>query len=241
MGRPVEVARGVFHLRLGVFGQVSNAYIWISERGPVVIDAGPPGAGQAIIDALTALGYRPQDVVALLVTHGDFDHVGGLAALKRWCYAPVVAAEGDVPLIQGDVDHRTRLQAHSAAGRLVVAVAGAFTHMMGTPEPVKVDVVLTQTCDTTFGGLRPVPTPGHTAGHTCFLAPQSAILFAGDAILNNRGLSLPISIATEDMDLARRSIKQLAALDFDVACFGHGRPIARNADQQVRQFAASLY
>jgi glyoxylase-like metal-dependent hydrolase (beta-lactamase superfamily II) len=240
MGRPVEVARGVFHLRLGVFGQVSNAYIWISERGPVVIDAGPPGAGQAIIDALAALGYRPQDVVALLVTHGDFDHVGGLAALKRWSYAPVVAAEAEVPLIEGRVDHRSRLQARSLGGRLVTAVAGAATRLLGTPAPATVDLVLTPASETTLGGLRPIPTPGHTAGHTCFLAPQSGILFAGDAILNNRGLSLPISIATEDMDLARRSIKQLAALDFDVACFGHGRPIARNADQQVRQFAASL-
>ncbi|MFQ5855685.1 MAG: MBL fold metallo-hydrolase [Anaerolineae bacterium] len=240
MDRPTEIARGVFHLPLGFLGQIANGYIWISERGPVVIDAGPPGSGQTIIDALTTLGYAPKDVVALLVTHGDFDHVGGLLALKRWCYAPVVAAEGEVPLIEGRVDHRTRLRTESVAGRLAAALAGVLTRVIGMPDPVTVDVVLNHESDTTLGRLRPIPTPGHTAGHTSFLTPESDILFAGDAILNNRGLSLPFQIATEDPDQARKSIKQLAALDFDVACFGHGPPMTRNADQQVRRFAASL-
>lgn len=181
MSRPVEVAHGVFHLPLGILGQIANGYLWISESRPVVIDAGPPGAGQTIIDALTALSYGPRDVVVLLMTHGDFDHAGGLAALKRWCDAPVVAAEGDVGLIEGRVDHRTRLQVHSAVGRVVAAVAGVFTRLLGRPEPVTVDVVLTPTSDTTPGGLRPIPTPGHTAGHTCFLAPPPGVLFAGDA------------------------------------------------------------
>ncbi|RME44289.1 MAG: MBL fold metallo-hydrolase [Chloroflexi bacterium] len=238
--RPQEIAPGVFHLRLGFRGQVSNGYIWISERGPVVIDAGPPGAGQAIIDALTALGYRPQHLVALVATHGDFDHVGGLAALKRWSYAPVIAAEADVPLIEGRVNHRTRLHPRSISQRVMAAVAGLATRVMGSPEPVTVDLVLTPASDVTLGGLRPIPTPGHTAGHTSFLAPEAGVLFTGDAILNNRGLSLPIAIATEDMDQARRSIRHLATFSFNVACFGHGSPITQNADEKIRRFAESL-
>lgn len=240
MGRPVEVARGVFRLPLGFLGQVANAYIWISQRGPVVIDAGPPGAGQTIIDALTTLGYGPQNVVALLVTHGDFDHVGGLAALKRWSYAPVVAAEGEVPLIEGRVDHRSRIRPRSATERLMATVSGLLTRVAGRPEPVTVDLVLSPASETTLGGLRPVPTPGHTAGHTCFLTPESGILFTGDAMLNNGRLSLPMAIATEDMGQAKRSIKQLAMLSFEVACFGHGPPIKKNADEKVRRFAESL-
>lgn len=240
MGRPVEVTRGVFRLPLGFLGQVANAYIWISQRGPVVIDAGPPGAGQTIIDALIALGYGPQNVVALLVTHGDFDHVGGLADLKRWSYAPVVAAEAEVPLIEGRVDHRLRMRPRSVREHLMAAIASLLTRIAGTPEPVTVDLVLTPASETTLGGLRPAPTPGHTAGHTCFLAPESGILFTGDAILNNRRLSLPIAIATEDMDQAKRSIKQLSGLSFDIACFGHGQPITQRADEQIRRFAESL-
>lgn len=240
MPRPVEVAHGVYHLPLGFRGQVANGYIWISERGPVVIDAGPPGAGQTIINALTALGYGPQNVIALLVTHGDFDHVGGLADLKRWSYAPVIAAQGEVALIEGRVDHRTRLRRDSVVERLMAAVAGLFTRIAGTPEPVTVDLVLTPAGGTTLGGLRPVPTPGHSTGHTSFLAPQAGILFTGDAILNNRRLSLPLSMATEDMDLAKESVRRLAGLRFDVACFGHGPPITERADERVRRFAESL-
>ncbi|MFQ5595106.1 MAG: MBL fold metallo-hydrolase [Anaerolineae bacterium] len=240
MGRPVEVAHGVFRLPLGFRGQVANGYIWVSQRGPVVIDAGPPGAGQSIIDALITLGYGPQNVVALLVTHGDFDHTGGLAALKRWSYAPVVAGEAEVPLIEGRVDHRSRIRPRSVREHLMAAIASLLTRVAGTPEPVAVDLVLTPASDTTLGGLHPVPTPGHTAGHTCFLAPESGILFTGDAILNNRRLSLPIAITTEDMEQAKRSINQLAGLSFDAACFGHGQPITERADERIRGFAESL-
>lgn len=240
MSRPVEVAHNVFHLPLGILGQVSNGYIWAGAQGPVVIDAGPPGAGQTIIDALTALDYRPQEVVALLVTHGDFDHVGGLAALKRWCDAPVVAPRDDVPLIEGRVAHHTRVQGNSTAGRVLSTLAGAVTRVIRTPEPVTVDVVLTQESDTTPGGLRPIPTPGHTAGHTSYFVLEPGILFVGDAMRNVRGLSTPPALATEDMNEARQSIKQLTMLSFDVACFGHGPPITQNAGEKIRRFAASL-
>ncbi|MBS1253109.1 MAG: putative metallo-hydrolase YflN [Anaerolineales bacterium] len=240
MARPVEVAPGVFHLPLGILGQVSNGYIWISDEGPVVIDAGPPGAGTTIIDALTALDYRSQDVVALLVTHGDFDHVGGLAALKQACDAPVVAAEGEVALIEGRVPHQTRLRQPSAVGRVLGLLAGAAIRVIGAPDPVTVDVVLTPVSDTSPGGLRPIPTPGHTAGHTSYLALQAGILFAGDALRNQGGLSTPPRMATEDMAEARRSIKQLAMLSFGVACFGHGSPITQNADEKIRRLAETL-
>ena len=240
MSRPVEVIHGVFRLPLGIFGRVSNGYIWISDDGPVVLDAGPPRAGTTIIDAIVALDYRPQDVVALLVTHGDFDHVGGLAAVKHWCDAPVVAPEAEVPLIEGGVGHHTRLQTSSAVGRALAQVMGAAIRLIGTPEPVTVDIELTQESDTTPGGLRPIPTPGHTAGHTSYFALQPGVLFAGDALRNMSELSTPPARATEDMDKARKSIKQLTMLSFDVACFGHGPPITKNADEKIRGFAESL-
>lgn len=236
----MEVAPGVHLLGLGFRGRIANGYIWIGEEGPVVIDTGPPGAHRRILAYLSRLGYRPQDVVALVLTHGDWDHMGSLAALKRATGAPVVVPQSEVPLVAGHVDHTTRVRADFPGARLQRWVYGAFTRWIRVAEPVQPDVVLLPDADVTPGGLRPVPTPGHTAGHTSYYDLQRSVLFTGDAILNLRRLTTPAAMFTEDMARARESVKRLALLRFDVACFGHGPPLVGRADEAIRRFAERL-
>ncbi len=236
----MEIAPGVHYLRLGFRGQVVNGYIWIGEEGPVIVDTGPPGAHRAILEYLARLGYSPRDVAALLITHGDWDHAGSLGALQQATGAPTVVPEAEVPLVEGRVDHATRIQPHTLTARLWKPLYRMLTGVIRVPEPVKVDISLPPDADRAPGGLRVVPTPGHTAGHTSYHDPQGNVLFAGDALVNTRGLSTPLSIVTEDMALAKESVKRLATLTFDVACFGHGPPITNNADEEVRHFAAHL-
>lgn len=236
----MEVAPGVHLLRLGFGGRIANGYIWIGEEGPVVIDTGPPGAHRRILEYLFRLGYRPHDVVALLLTHGDWDHMGSLATLKRVTGAPAVIPAGEVPLVAGHVDHATRVQMRFPGARLQRWAYGVFTRFIKAAEPVQPDVVLPPEADTTPGGLRPIPTPGHTAGHTSYYDPQRSVVFTGDAILNLRRLSTPAAIVTEDMVRAQESVKRLALLRFDVACFGHGPPIVERADEAIRRFADRL-
>jgi glyoxylase-like metal-dependent hydrolase (beta-lactamase superfamily II) len=47
-------------------------------------------------------------------------------------------------------------------------------------------------------------------------------------------------IFTVDVAEARRSLRRLAALEANTVCFGHGRPLTRNAADKINQFAASL-
>jgi glyoxylase-like metal-dependent hydrolase (beta-lactamase superfamily II) len=84
--------------------------------------------------------------------------------------------------------------------------------------------------------------PGHTPGQIALFEPQRGILIAADA-LNNRGdkLGLPPAIATPHMDVAKDSIRKLAALKgVQVVCFGHGVPITQKASERLQTFAASL-
>jgi len=46
---------------------------------------------------------------------------------------------------------------------------------------------------------------------------------------------------TPDMAQAHASIAKIAALDFEVCCFGHGPPLVENAAQRVQAFAESLH
>ncbi len=53
-------------------------------------------------------------------------------------------------------------------------------------------------------------------------------------------LGLPIGMFTADRDQAKESIGKLAALEFDVACFGHGRVLKGEANLRFRRLAEKL-
>ena len=84
-----------------------------------------------------------------------------------------------------------------------------------------------------FAGLKAVHTPGHTAGHLALWLPRDGgVLFVGDAATNFGRLSWgPIY---EDVDQGRESLAKLAALDFQVAAFSHGRTIRARAGERFR-------
>jgi glyoxylase-like metal-dependent hydrolase (beta-lactamase superfamily II) len=86
-----------------------------------------------------------------------------------------------------------------------------------------------------------VHTPGHTPGSVCFYQPERKIIIVGDALNFRRGrLGAPPPLFSPDMVKAHASIDKVAALDFEICCFGHGPPLMESAAEQVRAFARSL-
>ena len=97
--------------------------------------------------------------------------------------------------------------------------------------------------DEVMGGLQVIATPGHSPGQVAFYQPERKILFTGDTMMNAfsfNGLRLPFAVATPDMDEAKRSIRKVAQLDIEIACFGHGQPLTQDAAAQIRAFASTI-
>jgi metallo-beta-lactamase class B len=64
-----------------------------TDDGLVLIDGGLPQSA-ALIDAnIRELGFDPLQIRAILVSHGHFDHAGGVAALQRLTRANVFTSE----------------------------------------------------------------------------------------------------------------------------------------------------
>lgn len=69
-----------------------SAVLVTGDAGHVLLDAGLPESA-ALIDAnITKLGFKTTDVKLIVVSHGHFDHGGGVGALQRYTGATVAAS-----------------------------------------------------------------------------------------------------------------------------------------------------
>jgi hydroxyacylglutathione hydrolase len=137
-----------------------NSYIvgHPTSGGAVVIDPGDDGEG--ILGHLNAQGLTLEKI---LLTHGHFDHVGGVRFLKERTGAAVHIHPGDVELMR-----RAQLQA---------AMFG-----LSVPEPPPADVLVNEGDVVTLADreFRVLHTPGHSPGHVTFVVGGTA--FVGDLI-----------------------------------------------------------
>jgi glyoxylase-like metal-dependent hydrolase (beta-lactamase superfamily II) len=213
-----------------------SAYL-IAQDEVTVIDSGLPKRRTAILSAATEAGRKAKDVKHIAVTHHHVDHTGSLAALIAATGAKAYIHPLDAPIVRGEKaapgPNRTVM-----AGRLLGPLMARMTPKLETVE------WLEETNDgeelPAAGGMKAIHTPGHTAGHLAYLWPQNGgVLFAGDAAGNVMGLGPPVNalgaMFTEDVAAAKESFRTLAALEFEVACFGHGGPVKGSAHAAFRR------
>ncbi len=90
-------------------------------------------------------------------------------------------------------------------------------------------------------GMEILATPGHTPGSMSAIDHGTGLLIAGDALTIAAGQAAePPAQFTADADVARDSIRTIAALTFNTLLVGHGDPIESGADQSVAALAASF-
>lgn len=224
-----QITAGLYMVPLGFV----NVFLIDDDRGLTLIDTGMPGSAAQILAAVSELGRQPQDVQHILVSHCHIDHTGSLAALKAATGAEVWMHRADAELVRVGQSGRPMRPAPRLLPWLVTTL-----FMRPSPQPVEA-VTTDHEIDTeaelpVAGGIRAIHAPGHSAGQLAFLWPRAGgVLIAGDAAANFRGKLGP-SVVYEDLDLGVRTLLRLAGLDFEIACFGHGKPIIGGAAQAFR-------
>lgn len=224
----VPIAPEVFAIPLGPV----NAFL-IQTDHLTLIDTGLPGSGGKILDAVRGLGRRPADIRHILVTHCHPDHSGSLAEMKAATGARACMHASDAALVRSGIGGRPMTPAPGLiTGLLFKAMLSRVSPSVPAAE-IEHEAADGETLSAA-GGIQAFHTPGHTAGHLIFLLPRhGGVLFTGDAAANMLGLGL--SLGYENLDEGRRSLAAIAALEFAVAGFGHGRAITRGAADRFRR------
>jgi len=75
-------------------------YLITTPQGNILINTGMPESVQMIRTHIEALGFRFKDIKILLATHAHFDHVSGMAEIKKLTGAKMIINENDAPVLQ---------------------------------------------------------------------------------------------------------------------------------------------
>ena len=184
-------------LQVGMIG--TNCYLLTDEtagNATAVID--PGGSADQI---LAHIRKNDLDVKLILLTHGHFDHIGGVAAVKAATGAKVVISAEDAPMLTSS---RKSLAAFSFLSQA----------------PAQADILVQDGDTVTLGGtvFTVLATPGHTPGGVCYIAEDC--IFSGDTLFfcSCGRTDFPGGNSREIMD----SLQKLAALPGDYTVYpGH--------------------
>jgi metallo-beta-lactamase class B len=84
-----------------------GVYLVATPAGTILIDGAPAEAAPLIEASIRKLGFKPEQIRQLLITHAHYDHVGTLAHFKARSGAPVAVMAADVDLLKsgGTLDY----------------------------------------------------------------------------------------------------------------------------------------
>lgn len=221
----VELVQDV-HLVDGSVG--CNTYL-IIDNGLTLIDTGLRGNTARIYSYIEKLGYTPEDIKRIVITHAHLDHINCLYKLKEDSGAQVLAGEGEADIIDG------RKPLHVMKG--LIGLLFSTIRVYYRYKPVKVDVLLKDgDVIDVLGGLKVVLLSGHSPGNIGLYSHSRKLFFSSDSIRVIDGkLAAPHPKFTEDMPGAINAIKRISELDFDIMLPGHGSPVMKDASVKVNE------
>ena len=232
----MEIVPGVYRLS-GIWDNVdlgANVYL-IAGDTLTLVDTGFKGKAKEIMERIVGLGYSFSDIANIILTHHHPDHTGNLAALKEITQARVIAHRADAVYIEGSLP-----QPGPSGPQWLRNMSGHLGWLLNTA-PAEVDIQVDDGDELPVsGGIKILHTPGHTPGSICIFLKQKGVVLVGDLLAQRFGLRLPSIPFTADTARAIKSVKKLAAQEFDVVCFGHGLPLKRRASSRVVEFASRL-
>jgi glyoxylase-like metal-dependent hydrolase (beta-lactamase superfamily II) len=197
-----------------------------------LVDAGLKWSAAKIKSMAKDLFGEEKKPVAIILTHGHFDHVGALGSLIKEWNVPVYAHYLEHPYLNGKSSYPPADP--SVGGGLMSTMSWIYP---SGPSDFKENLKSIPE-NGSIPGLsewRVIHTPGHSPGHISLFRERDKVLIAGDAFVTTQAesavsalmftkkLSGPPKYFTCNWASAKQSIIKLAALNPEIVATGHGK------------------
>lgn len=231
MTRPTvtKVASDVYFVE----SRAANWTILTEGHSLTLIDAGYPKDLPAVLQSIQHIGHRPEQIVAILITHAHIDHIGSVPALLKHAKGAHVWASEE------ETRHAHRDYLEQVAPRDVIKHLAQPGFLKWAYHSARAggtnDVRIPQARPyPSHGALdvpgRPVPvlTPGHTSGHSCYHLPHAGAIVTGDALVTahptsaDSGPQLLMPLFNHDQTQTIATLDTLHDIDAHILLPGHG-------------------
>lgn len=194
----------------------------VDDATMAVVD--PGGADEELVDYLKESGAK---TLSIMLTHGHFDHVGGVADLLHLYPDSKIYIHRDDRVYLGDTGVAEHLKCFAPirADRYIKQYEAVHKTF---PQPTD----LLQDGDT-VNGFTVIHTPGHTPGSVCFYSAAEKVLFSGDTLLRHARGRTDLYGCSETAITA--SLKKLLHLPGETVVYpGHGAETTIAEERRVQ-------
>ncbi|HNY10509.1 MAG TPA: MBL fold metallo-hydrolase [Candidatus Wallbacteria bacterium] len=211
-----------------------NAFLVKAGDGFILIDTGLPDQFAKLEEELKAAGCLPDKLKLVIITHGDYDHIGNCAKLQQKYNVKIAICEADSFMTEKLVMLKRKVR--KLVIMLFLFIEGIKRFFRRQPlafDKFKPDIFLTDGQDLRQYGLdaKIIHTPGHTKGSVCILTADGD-LFAGDTLVNM--MKPAIALFIENSDELKSSLTKLKKMQIKTIYPGHGEPFPRGDIFNIR-------
>jgi glyoxylase-like metal-dependent hydrolase (beta-lactamase superfamily II) len=203
----------------------NRCYI-LRGKQTIMIDGGPPGKKASFVKQLKKFGIEPHEIKLIILTHGDFDHVGSAKDFKEVTGAHLAIHEKDRKNLEEGIFHWP--PGVTKWGKMSRLFLKPFIEKTNQFAGVKPDIVFTdndfQLNDFGIDG-KVIYTPGHTPGSVSVVLSNGDV-FAGCMAQNSFPFTLrpQFQIYATDIEQLKKSWKKLFYNGARKIWPGHGNP-----------------